>query len=235
MPILRHSPGLALLLALPLTLIPWSAYARGGGHGGGINHPAVGALRTTVSAPPGISAGVPARAANTSARPVGLAARQPAVSPPSATKVGVPTKPTTSPSSSAQNAAAAQSAVDAAAVSSLPAPPELPQAAPAPVIAAPLPELDPIAPLSPQLPTAISSGGSTTSTLALSPGTPSSTPNSTSPSEAAPSAPGGGGKSLADCMGFWDRETHMSKAEWKAACIRTMAEYPTVMGYRQHR
>jgi len=31
-----------------------------------------------------------------------------------------------------------------------------------------------------------------------------------------------GGETLADCMGFWDRGTHMSKAEWKAACLRTM-------------
>ena len=34
---------------------------------------------------------------------------------------------------------------------------------------------------------------------------------------------------LADCMGFWDRETHMSKSEWKAACVRTMQDYPTVL------
>ena len=60
--------------------------------------------------------------------------------------------------------------------------------------------------------------------LALSPGS-----SSGSPSESAPSAPGGGGKTLADCMGFWDRETHMTKAEWKAACVRTMQEYPSVL------
>jgi hypothetical protein len=30
-------------------------------------------------------------------------------------------------------------------------------------------------------------------------------------------------------MGFWDRETHMSKAEWKGACARTMQDYPTVL------
>jgi hypothetical protein len=56
--------------------------------------------------------------------------------------------------------------------------------------------------------------------LALSPGA--------SPSESAPSKPGGGGKSLQDCMGFWDRDTHMTKAEWRVACKRTMQEYPTV-------
>ncbi len=41
--------------------------------------------------------------------------------------------------------------------------------------------------------------------------------------------PGGGGKSLQDCMGFWDRATHMTKAEWKATCLRTMQEYPSVL------
>jgi hypothetical protein len=92
-------------------------------------------------------------------------------------------------------------------------------------IAAPVPELAPIAPLSPQLPTQFATGGVTQPNLALSP----SASSAASPSESAPSAPGGGGKSLADCMGFWDRETHMSKAEWKAACLRTMQEYPTVL------
>jgi hypothetical protein len=88
-----------------------------------------------------------------------------------------------------------------------------------------MPELAPIAPLSPQLPTQFSTGGVVQPNMALSPGASSSA----SPSESAPSAPGGGGKSLADCMGFWDRETHMSKAEWKAACVRTMQDYPTVL------
>jgi hypothetical protein len=30
-------------------------------------------------------------------------------------------------------------------------------------------------------------------------------------------------------MGFWDRATHMTKAEWQAACLRTMDEFPDVM------
>jgi hypothetical protein len=36
------------------------------------------------------------------------------------------------------------------------------------------------------------------------------------------SLPGGGGGSLQDCLAFWDRETHMSKAEWKASCQRSI-------------
>ena len=73
-----------------------------------------------------------------------------------------------------------------------------------------------VAPPSQQLPTQFSTGGTTQSNLALSPGA------SGTSSSAAPSAPGGGGKTLRDCMGFWEAATHMSKSEWKAACLRTM-------------
>ena len=91
------------------------------------------------------------------------------------------------------------------------------------VIADPLPELAPVAPLSPQLPTQFATSSVAQPNLALSPGG-----SAASPSESAPSAPGGGGKTLADCMGFWDRETHMTKTEWRAACVRSMREYPSV-------
>jgi hypothetical protein len=81
----------------------------------------------------------------------------------------------------------------------------------------PTQQLPAIAPLSPQLPTQFATGsGTTSSNLALSPG------SSGASSSAAPSAPGGGGKTLKDCMGFWEAATHMTKAEWKAACLRTM-------------
>jgi hypothetical protein len=89
-------------------------------------------------------------------------------------------------------------------------------------IAPPAPTAQQIAPLSPSLPTGQSTGGtlpnggSGQGSLALSPGTP------------APSQPGGGGKSLQDCMNFWDRQTHMTKAEWREACKRTMQEFPTI-------
>jgi hypothetical protein len=46
--------------------------------------------------------------------------------------------------------------------------------------------------------------------------------SSSSPTEAAPSIAGGGGKSLQDCMAYWDRDTHMTKVEWKAACARSL-------------
>jgi hypothetical protein len=86
-----------------------------------------------------------------------------------------------------------------------------------------MPQLAPIAPLSPQLPEQFATSSIVQPNLALTPGTSGS-----SPSETAPSAPGGGGKTLADCMGFWDRGTHMTKAEWKAACVRSIQEYPSV-------
>jgi hypothetical protein len=72
-----------------------------------------------------------------------------------------------------------------------------------------------VAPLSPQLPTQFATGGAAQSNLALSPGASGSSSQSTA------SAPGGGGKTLQDCMGFWEAATHMTKAEWKAACLRT--------------
>jgi hypothetical protein len=45
-------------------------------------------------------------------------------------------------------------------------------------------------------------------------------------SSTAPSRPGGGGKTLADCMAFWEPATHMTKAEWRTTCLRTLKEYP---------
>ena len=33
---------------------------------------------------------------------------------------------------------------------------------------------------------------------------------------------GGGRDSLEGCISFWDRETHMTKAEWKVACQRSI-------------
>jgi hypothetical protein len=69
----------------------------------------------------------------------------------------------------------------------------------------------PIAPLSPpQITTTLPSGG-----------IPTGVPSSATPTPS-PSAPGGGGKTLADCMTFWDRQTHMTKREWRDACQRSV-------------
>jgi hypothetical protein len=35
---------------------------------------------------------------------------------------------------------------------------------------------------------------------------------------------GATGKTLAECMGAWDGETHMSKDEWRNTCKRTLKE-----------
>lgn len=83
----------------------------------------------------------------------------------------------------------------------------------------PAPQAAPVAPLSPQQQTQFATGGTPNSNLALSPG---------SPSESTSIAPGGGGKSLEACMGFWEPPTHMTKAEWRVACKRTMQDYPNV-------
>jgi hypothetical protein len=76
--------------------------------------------------------------------------------------------------------------------------------------------------MSDPLVTQFATGGGSAPNLALSPAT-----SSGSPSESAPSSPGGGGRTLAACMGFWDAGTHMSKSE-RAACKRSMAEFPDV-------
>jgi len=123
------------------------------------------------------------------------------------------------------SAAAAAAALESSGIGTTPPLPPSEAVTPPSAIAAPMPELAPLPPLSPQLQTQFATGGVVQPNMALSPGASSSA----SPSESAPSAPGGGGKSLADCMGFWDRETHMTKTEWKAACVRTMQDYPTVL------
>jgi hypothetical protein len=88
------------------------------------------------------------------------------------------------------------------------------------MVGSPAPQAPAIAPLSPSLPTQFATGGSTgASNLALSPGS----------SSESPSAPGGGGSTLADCMGFWDKGTHMSKTEWRSACKRSLQEVPSVL------
>jgi hypothetical protein len=104
-------------------------------------------------------------------------------------------------------------------------PPAAPAAGTAPTRQSPATQVPAVAPLPDQLQTQISGGGTRTqSSLALSPGIS----GSGSPSEQAESRPGGGGKTLEDCMGFWEPETHMSKREWRAACLRTQKEHPTV-------
>ena len=43
---------------------------------------------------------------------------------------------------------------------------------------------------------------------------------------------GGGAETLASCMGFWDRSTHMTRAEWRQTCNRTLngVDLPVEMG-----
>jgi hypothetical protein len=209
----------------------------GGGHGGGIagaghglggEHMGGGASPMTPTSPMqaaplpgGILSHAPPTAGLTGplrqAVPGG-ARRSPAVPtvrPPASTTM-------TNRRSSAAAAAALAAALGTSGIP--PAPPD--RVMPPPEIAQPQPELAPLAPISPQLPTQFSTGGTMQPNMALSPDASSSA----SPSGSAPSTPGGGGKSLADCMAFWDRATHMSKAEWKTACVRSMEDDPSVAG-----
>jgi hypothetical protein len=79
-----------------------------------------------------------------------------------------------------------------------------------------MPRAQPLAPLSPSLQTpSTTSGGSTQRSPGLS-----GVGGTLSPSESVQIAPGGGGNTVQDCMNFWDSGTHMSKAEWRTACLR---------------
>jgi hypothetical protein len=82
----------------------------------------------------------------------------------------------------------------------------------------PAQQLPQLAPPLPQLPDQFATGGS--SGIDLS--------GSSNTAEGRPSTPGGGGNSLASCMSFWEPATHMSKPEWRATCLRTMQEYPSL-------
>jgi hypothetical protein len=89
-------------------------------------------------------------------------------------------------------------------------------APPASIIGAPMASSRPIAPLSPQISSTPLTGGSVRGDRL-----PSPLPQSDSPSQSAQSTAGGGGRTLQDCMSFWDRATHMTKGEWRAACQRS--------------
>jgi len=47
------------------------------------------------------------------------------------------------------------------------------------------------------------------------------------------STPGGGREGLAACLEFWDSATHMTKAEWKAACERSVHRLETITGTKK--
>src|SRR5215467_15895362 len=116
-----------------------------------------------------------------------------------------------SPLAVAQSKPAAPKLSAPAATAPTPAPTP-PSAIGAPVSSAPK-----IAPLSPQITTTPLTGGSVRNDLLPTPTGPSD-----SPSQSAQSTAGGGGRTLQDCMGFWDRGTHMTKSEWRAACQRSI-------------
>jgi hypothetical protein len=198
--------------------IAGAARGFGGGHMGGVAGPMTPTSPMQAAPLPG---GVLSHARPTAGLP-GRMLRQPVPG-------GVmrsPAAPTVTPPANTTMSNSRSSAAAALGLGTLgipPAPPD--RVMPPPEIAQPQPELAPLAPISPQLPTQFSTGGTLQPNMALSPDA-----SSASQSGSAPSTPGGGGKSLADCMGFWDRATHMSKGEWKAACVRSMEDNPSVTG-----
>ena len=100
----------------------------------------------------------------------------------------------------------------------IPTPPAPAAPAPASRVAVPLTQPSPIAPLS----------SSTTSSTAVP------IAQATGGSSGVPvSAPGGGREGLAACLEFWDSATHMTKAEWKAACERSVHRLETIGGAKK--
>ena len=62
----------------------------------------------------------------------------------------------------------------------------------------------------------------TLAVIFLQRGTPALSRASITQGEAASITAHGGSATLQECMALWDEGTHMSKAEWKAPCKRTM-------------
>jgi hypothetical protein len=168
-----------------------------------------------------------ARGGRSGGRMRGFVSTPSSTSPVNSTSPASSTSPanSTSPASSAVPAAIAAptQAVEPAAaptnakinlstVGTIAPPPAPPSAAPVPQIAAPISQLGAITPLSDTagIPTAQVPGGS--SGVAL------------------PETPGGGREGLQACMEFWDAATHMTKAEWKAACQRSTYRLQGVSG-----
>jgi hypothetical protein len=231
---LRKTWSLAMTAALTSTLMLGdAAHARGGGHAGAIARPMTSTAPMATTPLPGVGLstahpGVGLQGGMLNQPAPGGAMRLPfatTITPPATVASPEIRQRPAGAISGTRGASAAAAAVLLNSTTGAIPPPPPEGGMPPSAIAAPTPELTPIAPLSSQLQTQFLTGGGVQPNLALSPGGGTLA----SPSQSAPSAPGGGGKSLADCMGFWDRQTHMSKAEWKAACVRTMDDYPTVL------
>lgn len=71
-------------------------------------------------------------------------------------------------------------------------------------------------------PSAVASPGVNIAALPAPSSPPTETDVSTGGTAAPVTQPGGGGDTLADCMVLWDAATHMSKAEWRQTCKRTL-------------
>jgi hypothetical protein len=128
-----------------------------------------------------------------------------AVTAPTVSTVTAPTVSTGTPAATTPGANIPVSSLNAAIA--LPTPAAAPVPTPASVITAPAQQVGVVAPLSPLAPvqTDLTTGGSSGVSL-----------------------PGGGRQGLQACMEFWDRETHMTKAEWKVSCQRSIQRMDSV-------
>jgi hypothetical protein len=161
-----------------------------------------------------------ARGGRSGGRMRGFVARAPgSTSPDPSTSPASSTSPAaTAPTQAVQPAAVptkSEPTVNFSTVGTITPPPAPPAAAPTPQIAAPIPQLGAITPLSDSaaVPTAQATGGS--SGVALG------------------ETPGGGREGLQACMEFWDSATHMTKAEWKAACQRSTYRLQGIAGQKK--
>jgi hypothetical protein len=212
-----RNPSLILVAALAAAAltIDWASARGGGGSRGGGASVRAFTGSTAVRAAPTMHGlqGLPMRVPQQSTRAVGAVA--PTSSLPSA--VSIAPKSADPPASKA-------GALLLLLNSDLSAPPTPPPpvlaAPPMPAVSAPEGQIQPVAPLSEPIATTNVGTGRAVTATTVSPYFSYSTPES--PSQVAPSLPGGGGGTLEDCMGFWDRATHMTKNEWKAACQRTL-------------
>ena len=118
--------------------------------------------------------------------------------------------------------AAGQSSKSAPKLTAPIAPPVTAAPPPSSAIGTPMTARPAIQPLSPQAAAPLGGGSVRTDKM------PAPSASSTSPSESAQSTAGGGGRTLEDCIKFWDRGTHMTKSEWRTACARSQRRLDTL-------
>jgi hypothetical protein len=123
----------------------------------------------------------------------------------------------------APSAPSSQPAISLRSVGVITAPPSTTTTSPAPVIGRPLNQLN-------LGNTPLDQGATSLATpVGPLPPVPTTVTTQTSGGSGGVQLSGGGRDTLEGCISFWDRETHMTKAEWKAACQRSIAHRDEIM------